>query len=203
MLHTPRDHLDLLIGWVAGADSAAQHWLGDVARKEPVDPRQVETLLRIDRGNRDKVMRALPDARRAQMAAPFWPSDGGPTSLLLVVEEATGRVAGLSQLTIGTERGNVMGGWLAPDFRGRGFGAEAARATLRFGHEHLGLEAVRAGTDPSNEASRRVLAATGFVPAAGPARHTLADGRVIDALWFEHAVARDATARCAAGAPAR
>jgi RimJ/RimL family protein N-acetyltransferase len=57
-------------------------------------------------------------------------------------------------------------GWrLAPAVWGRGFATEAARASVAFGFERLGLRAVVAVIEPGNERSLRVAAKLGMRPA--------------------------------------
>ncbi|MEV4671301.1 GNAT family protein [Actinomadura sp. NPDC049382] len=50
-----------------------------------------------------------------------------------------------------------IGGHLAPDYRGRGLGAELFTAGLALAHRHLGYREVRAGAEPENIASVRSL----------------------------------------------
>ena len=63
-----------------------------------------------------------------------------------------------------------------------------------FGHDHLGITSLRAGTDPANVACVAALQAAGFMPAPGPEAHRLPDGRRDPACWFEHIT--DQPARC-------
>jgi len=51
---------------------------------------------------------------------------------------------------------------LLPEFRMCGYAAEAARATLAYGHQSLGLPRVVAITDPANERSKRLLSRLGM-----------------------------------------
>ncbi|MCZ0985069.1 GNAT family protein [Streptomyces diastatochromogenes] len=83
-------------------------------------------------------------------------------------------------------RAGEVGGWLAPRCRGQGLGAELFGAGALLAHTHFGMTRVRAGAEPGNTASRRALARAGFVPDEGPPRHTLPDGRVIEAVWVRH-----------------
>jgi RimJ/RimL family protein N-acetyltransferase len=91
------------------------------------------------------------------------------------------------------KRGEI-GGWLAPEFRGRGLGAVLFAAAAEFQHRHLGFATVMAGAEPSNKASIRALTAAGFVPMPGPETHTLPNGREIESSWFRHD--SDQPARC-------
>jgi RimJ/RimL family protein N-acetyltransferase len=79
-----------------------------------------------------------------------------------------------------------IGGKVDPDLRGQGYGTEAMLAACDLAHRHFGIMHLRAGCETTNEASRRWLVRCGFVPTAGPARHTLPNGRVIDSLWWAH-----------------
>ncbi|MEO3778813.1 hypothetical protein ABGB16_18560 [Micromonospora sp. B11E3] len=60
------------------------------------------------------------------------------------------------------------------------------RSTRSTPDRHLGIRDLSAGCEVSNVASRRWLAACGFVPAEGPPTHVLPDGRVIEAMWWRH-----------------
>ncbi|MGW2933351.1 GNAT family N-acetyltransferase [Streptomyces sp. NPDC001156] len=94
-----------------------------------------------------------------------------------------------------------IGGWLAPHARGQGLGAELFRAVANLGHAHLGLQIVRAGHETTNTASARALAGAGFVADEGPSRHTLRNGREIDARWLWHTAA-EPVSRCRGAVPA-
>jgi RimJ/RimL family protein N-acetyltransferase len=57
-------------------------------------------------------------------------------------------------------------GWrLAPAFWGQGFATEAARASVAFGFERLGLRSVVAVIEPGNQRSMRVAEKLGMHPA--------------------------------------
>ncbi|GGQ91640.1 hypothetical protein Saso_76410 [Streptomyces asoensis] len=47
-------------------------------------------------------------------------------------------------------------------------------------------EVRRAGHETANIACARALSGAGFVPAEGPPRHTLQDGREIESRWLHH-----------------
>lgn len=49
-----------------------------------------------------------------------------------------------------------------PQFRGQGYGREAARATLDYGRDVVGLKRIVAITSPDNDASGRLLEAAGM-----------------------------------------
>jgi RimJ/RimL family protein N-acetyltransferase len=102
---------------------------------------------------------------------------------LVCVHRQSGRYAG--HLELHPDR-NELGGTLAPDHRGQGLGAELFLAGAELAHGHVGLPTVRAGTATDNLPCRRALERAGFVPAPGPARHTLPDGREIDTVWYQH-----------------
>lgn len=89
---------------------------------------------------------------------------------------------------------NHIGGWLAPQYRGRGLGRELFAAGLALGHQHLAIKTINAGAEESNTASRRSLEAAGFRPIDGAPTHTLPDGRAIASCWYEHTA--PATAYC-------
>lgn len=78
-----------------------------------------------------------------------------------------------------------LGGAVHRSYRGQGYGREALGVVCDLAHRHFGIDRLRAGCERANTASRRWLTGAGFVTAAGPANHTLPDGRVISSLWFE------------------
>ncbi|MFJ4470796.1 GNAT family N-acetyltransferase [Streptomyces sp. NPDC089424] len=175
LLYTPETQLDLLAAVAAGSDGAAQRWLGMRGEEVVADTRIRESLLRMRPGDSH---RGIP---------PRWLSafeldpEGG--EVLVAVGREDGRYAGALQLD---RTAGQIGGWLAPHARGRGLGAELFAAGAQLGHTHFGLDSVHAGTEVTNSACRGALTRAGFVPAEGPPRHTLRDGREIDATWFRH-----------------
>ncbi|MFF5975489.1 GNAT family N-acetyltransferase [Streptomyces sp. NPDC012769] len=190
VVRTPRDHLDEAIGEASSADAEAQRWLGYPAGSV-FDGPTAQFLLSIDDSNRAERLRALRAHSRRQLTRPFVPGDRLPRLPLLAVEAATGRVVGMSSVTMDTR---TIGLQIAPAHRRQGLGHELVQATARIAHTHLGLEVVWAGTEASNDHCREALTTAGFVPCDGPARHTLPDGRVIDSVWYQHGMAE--TSRC-------
>ncbi|MFF4444185.1 GNAT family N-acetyltransferase [Streptomyces sp. NPDC001502] len=134
-------------GAAAGADADAQRWFGWIP-DSIVTPETATHLLGTHDGNRAERLRAFPEAVRRELIRPVVLPGPAEEQRLLAVDPATGLVAGMSSLTPNGD--GVIGIWLAPAFRGRGLGTELVAATARFGHEHLGLESVRAGTETSN-----------------------------------------------------
>lgn len=162
-LHTPTVR-DRAIMQAAASDPEAQRWLGWPARVLVPEPRR-DGLLAMKPGR----------GRRQSLNLDHW--------WLAAVDRASGLVAGGAGLgAVSLE----VGGWLAPGFRGRGLGAELFAAIAQFGHDHLGLTTVRAGTEPANVACVAALLAAGFEPAQGPQTHHLPDGRVVPSCWFRH-----------------
>ena len=51
----------------------------------------------------------------------------------------------------------ALGYWLGQPYWGNGYAREAAAAVIDYGFRTLGLETIRAYTDPGNAASQRVL----------------------------------------------
>jgi RimJ/RimL family protein N-acetyltransferase len=56
-----------------------------------------------------------------------------------------------------------LGYWLGQRYWGKGYGREAVAAVIDYGLQTLGVESIRAYTDPSNAASQRVLLHCGLV----------------------------------------
>jgi ribosomal-protein-alanine N-acetyltransferase len=80
-----------------------------------------------------------------------------------VVEKSTGELMGWCGLARLDETPEVEVGYgFARKFWGTGAATEAARASLRFGFEELGLEQIAAVAIPENTASRRVMEKLGM-----------------------------------------
>jgi hypothetical protein len=90
--------------------------------------------------------------------------------------------------------GYLIGGNVDRNHRGHGYGREALGIVCDIAHRHLGIADLSAGCETTNVASRRWLASCGFLPVAGPARHVLPNGRVIQSCWWRRS--RPATRRC-------
>jgi RimJ/RimL family protein N-acetyltransferase len=88
---------------------------------------------------------------------------------------------GVAVVSVGFGRGGdgfmEVGGLVHPAFRRLGFGREALDLVCAFAHQHFGIVELRARCETDNEASRRWLAAAGFLPLEGISMHTLPDGR--------------------------
>lgn len=187
LLYTPLIALDVLAPAAAGSDAEAQRWLGSPNDElvEDEDTRDVLLSLRADDD-----LSGFETRERLVMMRKLEEHSGGFVRLT-AVHMADGRYAGATNVSL--ESGEI-GGWLAPAYRGQGLGAELFRAAVELGHRHLGLKVVRAGAEPTNDASRRALASAGFTPASGTPRFALGDGREVDACWYQHV--REATSHC-------
>lgn len=122
------------------------------------------------------------------------PSDGGERpkqpivtrrTHLVAIDAVRLRVAGAISIDA-MPAGFYVGGWLTPSYRGQGLGRELFGAALLYGHQHLGIEVLRAGAEASNTASRKSLEAVGFQPTQGVPTHQLPNGRLITSSWYEH-----------------
>ncbi|WP_105967856.1 GNAT family N-acetyltransferase [Streptomyces geranii] len=179
LLHTPVTRLDALAAIATGADPEAQRWQGNHMDQVVPDTDTRQALLRM--GPAGATPRWFIKSN-PELAKPFEPSPGMP-EFMVCVHRDTGRYAGYLELD--HDNGEI-GGILAPGHRGQGLGAELFLAGAEFAHDHAGLPTVRAGTATANVACRRALERAGFVPAPGPARHTLPDGRELDTVWYLH-----------------
>jgi [ribosomal protein S5]-alanine N-acetyltransferase len=56
----------------------------------------------------------------------------------------------------------ALGYWLGQPYWGRGYAREAVAALLDYGFRTLGLNSIRAYTDPANTASQKVLLSCGL-----------------------------------------
>ena len=154
---------DLRVAAAAASDRLAQRWLG-------WRPEQV-----IAEGLCAGLL-----AQRAGGGFHWAPIDSG---WLIAVDTASGRIAGA--VTVTGEQ-HEIGGWLAPQFRGRGLGRELFHGAVIFAHDHLAMATVLAGTERTNAACVGALLSAGFVATTGPARHRLPDGRTVPSQWFRH-----------------
>ncbi|MBC6461785.1 GNAT family N-acetyltransferase [Actinomadura sp. HBU206391] len=161
---------DMVVGHAAASDPEAQYWLGwrpEQICPAPVRAQCLETIPREDRA-----------AGRGK---------AGSHGFFAALDPGSGRLLGMVGINLAQDRERYeMGGWLAPDFRGRGLGAALFQAAVRLAHEHLGIVEVAAGTEQTNIASQRSLIAAGFVSGDGPDPHILPNGRVIASRWFRH-----------------
>lgn len=172
VLYTPRVRLqtpmlrDLQAVYAGASDPEAQRWL-----EWPEDS-------------------LMPAGQRGQLLK-AWPGGGGPVppgvdpgvTSLVAIDPVAGRLAGL--VSANHETGEI-GGWLVPEYRGRGLGTVLFAAGLELAHRHLGMDVVRAGAHPDNAASIGALTAAGFTLVEGPATHVQPNGRVIPTHWFGH-----------------
>lgn len=161
---------DLPMMMAAASDPQAQRWLG--WRPQDVVPER----------HRERLMAGKPRQSRAALR-----SSESRVWWLVAVHPQDGRLAGAAAYDEDT---GEVGGWLAPGSRGRGLGASLFAGAAELAHRHLGIASVIAGTEAGNVASNAALASAGFIPASGPATHTLPDGRVVPSLWFRRDVSR-------------
>lgn len=78
-----------------------------------------------------------------------------------------------------------LGYFVVKESTGKGIATEAARATIRFAFEHLGVSRVELQCAADNEASIRVAERCGFhYEGRLRQRNRKKDGTVIDRLWY-------------------
>ncbi|MFD9892943.1 GNAT family N-acetyltransferase [Amycolatopsis sp. NPDC059027] len=161
-----------------GSDPAAQRWLGWLDESIVAEPLRAEAL------------RVVPGT------GPDWTSPDPLSIDLVAIDVAARRCVGLVSVHSGEDGSPETGGYLVPDYRGRGVGRVLFTAGVRLAHEHLGLYRVRAGAELGNVASGRSLEAAGLVRVPGPSSYRLPNGRVTEAGWYEH---RSGATRACAG----
>ncbi|HTU74428.1 MAG TPA: GNAT family protein [Trebonia sp.] len=157
---------DLYAVRAGGSDPEAQRWL------------QWPDAHLVPAGQRERLLTVLPGGGG-------WPASHWEPHVvnLVAVDPVAGRLAGLVSANRETSE---IGGWLVPEYRGRGLGVVLFAAGAELAHRHLGVAVVRAGAHPGNSASIGALTAAGFSPAAGPGTHVQPNGQVIPARWFDH-----------------
>lgn len=84
---------------------------------------------------------------------------GRPRSFAVALKE-TDRLIGGVGLDGSSGDGSeelALGYWLGQPYWGNGYAREAAEAVIDYGFQTLGLDTIRAYTDPSNAASQKIL----------------------------------------------
>ncbi|MGH3864539.1 MAG: GNAT family N-acetyltransferase [Pseudonocardiaceae bacterium] len=166
---------EMVAAVAAASDPAAQRWLG------------WSTDQIVPRASRKRWLAVVPGKGSDYNWSPHFP--------LVTIHRTKNRCSGMVTIRE-SERGYEIGGWLAPQFRGRGLGPELFRAGLIFAHDHLGIQQIYAGTEDANVTCRRALSAAGFISTDGPVTHVLPDGRTIPPCWYRH---DSAETRCCQG----
>ena len=82
----------------------------------------------------------------------------------LIERKDGGRIGELCFKGLSPEGTAEIGYGLSPEFRGKGYAAEAVTAAVEWALNQPGVTAIEAETDDENTASQRVLAKAGFVP---------------------------------------
>jgi RimJ/RimL family protein N-acetyltransferase len=153
---------------ISGGRAVLRRW-------QAVDADRVEQIMR-DRSMREFL--ALPDPYTYDEALRFvtefgHEGRGDGTGLgCAIVEAASGRVVGSCALRLTGDP--EIGYWVAPDARGHGFAAEAARLLARFAFDH-GVPRVRLACDGRNLASAATALKAGFA-FEGISRHGITGG---------------------------
>jgi RimJ/RimL family protein N-acetyltransferase len=114
-----------------------------------------------------EVMRYIGDQPRAKVEQrlQYYISHYDPHGfgMWAVILKGTGRMIGWCGLIYLDETPEVEVGYgVAKPFWGQGLMTEAARASLRYGFEHAGLERIVAVAMPENTASRRIMEKLGM-----------------------------------------
>jgi ribosomal-protein-alanine N-acetyltransferase len=81
-----------------------------------------------------------------------------------VIEKMSGKMVGTCGLGYFDGRPELgLGYWFDPDYWGRGYATEAARACVAYAFNQLNAPELASMTHPDNKASQRVLEKAGFV----------------------------------------
>lgn len=105
---------------------------------------------------------------------------------LVACEAATGAPV---VFLVFSDVGPIAGAWnvglhTAPQHRGQGLATEALTAAVELAHDR-GIATLHMGTAQTNVGMRRAIEACGFVLTRS-APHTLPNGDVVPARWYEH-----------------
>jgi len=126
-----------------------------------------------------------PDAslRYAEACAVDW--DAGRAARFAVRDRTTNELLGVVGLDscVHLHRSSELGYWLRREFTGRGLMTEAARASLEFAFQRLGMHRVRCAAATDNAPSLRVIARLGF-RFEGIAR----EAEWVGSRWLDHAL---------------
>lgn len=92
-------------------------------------------------------------------------ANGRPRRFAIALKEADRVIGGVGlDGSTGDESDEPsLGYWLGQSFWGNGYGREAVAAVIDYGFQTLGIETIRAYTDPSNAASQKVLLHCGLM----------------------------------------
>jgi [ribosomal protein S5]-alanine N-acetyltransferase len=111
----------------------------------------------------DKKVRTLDDARNYIRSGPIASYERFGFGLFLTeVKESPAAIGICGLLKRDTLDDVDIGFAFLPEFCGRGFGFESARATMAYGRDVLGLNRIVAITSPDNDASIALLEKLGF-----------------------------------------
>ena len=130
-----------------------------------------------DELTRDSFRRRLIRYRQAER-------EGSGYMFFIFAEPAVKLVGGIQLSSIrqgAAQSAATMGYWMGARYAGQGYMSDAVTSVLRHGLERLGFHRIEAACLPTNAASRRVLAKTGFT-AEGTARKYLR----INGEWQDH-----------------
>jgi [ribosomal protein S5]-alanine N-acetyltransferase len=112
----------------------------------------------------DRKVHSVEDAHDYILKGPVTSYEKNGFGLCLVTLKETGESIGMCGLIKRDTLENVdLGYAYLPRYWSNGYAMEAARATLNFGWEIIGLKRIVAITDPANTPSNRVLEKLGFV----------------------------------------
>lgn len=106
------------------------------------------------------------------------------TSVRLIIQAGGRAIGDINFFEIDTRNRRAyvgLGIWSASD-RGKGYGADALRAFLRWGFRHLNLHRVELGVDPDNAPALAIYKKLGFVEEGRRRQHHFDDATYHDEL---------------------
>ncbi len=112
----------------------------------------------------DRNVRSVEDAHGYILKGPVTSYEKNGFGLCLVILKETDEAIGMCGLIKRDALEDVdLGYAFLPRYWSKGYAVEAAKATLNFGWQVIGLKRIVAVTDPANTPSNRVLEKLGFV----------------------------------------
>ncbi|MEA3318514.1 MAG: GNAT family protein [Bacillota bacterium] len=115
----------------------------------------------------------------------MWAAEEKGLVVFAIVEKESDSLIGIINIkqTLSYQRGE-LGYWIGRPYWGKGYGTEAARATVEYGFDVLGLNKVFAGAFTENPGSWRIMEKVGMKHEGTWRQHAMRDGRFVDLAYY-------------------